>query len=410
MESKARLRANPTDSTDAYLLYLQGTEQLRSSPDESALIKAADLFDRALKIDPDFTRALSGRCEVDLGLYKLGNDTRQFEKAAAACNRAAELDRGQNAEVHVALARLYRFRGLHDRAQEQLQQAMKIAANDVDAYIERGELKGAMDQRAEAEASFLRAVDLKPNYWKAHEALAGFYYRTERYQKAIQAYATVTRLAPDLATAWSGAGAAYWMLGDVDQARVAYDRSLALNPSRQAYTNLGLRYYYAGRFKDAVAMQQRALELAPDDHRVWGRLAESYRFAGGKDMESLQAYQRAAELATANLAINESDWATRGLLGIYYAYGDRPAQSVQEAERAVVESQRNAEALYYLGLVRMKLGNTDGAIEVLGEALRRDPQYRQFLETDPDFQSLQSLPRFTAILGGRDPPAPVRQP
>ncbi|MEZ5463534.1 tetratricopeptide repeat protein [Dokdonella sp.] len=412
VESEAKLNADPTKSTDAYLLYLQGTEKLRNSRDESSLTAAADLFDQALQIDPEFARALAGRCDVDLALYEIGNDTRQFEKAAAACNRAAELDRGQSAEIHVALARLYRFRGWNDKAQEQLQEAMTIAVNDVDAYIEQGELRMAMDQLEEAEASFLQAVDMKPNYWKAHEALASFYYRTQRYQKAIQSYATVTRLAPDMASAWSGTGAAYWMLGDVDQARVAWDRSLELNPSRRAYTNLGLRYYYGGHFEDAVAMQLRARELAPDDHRVWGRLAESYRFVGGKDSESLQAYKRAAALAQANLAINESDWATRGLLGIYYAYGDQPTRAEQEAERAVTDSQRNAEALYYLGLVRLKLGKLDGAIDVLAEALQRDPQYLQFLQSDPDLKSLHSLPRYVALLGEKAEPkqAPSLQP
>ena len=409
VESEARLKTDPTESTDAYLFYLQGTEKLRNSREESALTEAGNLFDKALQIDPEFARALAGRCDVDLGLYEIGNDTRQFEKAASACNRAAELDRGQNAEIRVALARLYRFRGWNDRALEQLQKAMAIAVNDVDAYIEQGELKMAMDQLPEAEASFLRAVDMKPNYWKAHEALASFYYRTKRYQKAIQAYTTVARLAPDMASAYAGEGAAYWMLGDVDQARAAWDRSLELNPSRRAYTNLGLRYYYSGHFEDAVAMQLRARELAPDDHRVWGRLAESYRHAGGKDADSLQAYKHAAELAQANLAINESDWATRGLLGIYYAYSGRPAEARQEAERAVTDSQRNAEALYYEGLVRLKLGDADAAIDVLGEALQSDPQYRQFLESDPDLKSLHSLPRFVALLGQGAPPAPSPQ-
>jgi TolB-like protein/Flp pilus assembly protein TadD len=407
VDSEARLKTNPTDSTDAYLLYLQGTEKLRNSREESALTEAGGLFDRALQIDPEFARALAGRCDVDLGLYEIGNDPRQFEKAAAACNRAAELDHGQNAEIQVALARLYRFRGWNDRASEQLRKAMSIAANDVDAYIEQGELKMAMDQLPEAEASFLRAVDMKPNYWKAYEALASFYYRTKRYQKAIEAYATVTRLAPGMASAYSGKGAAYWMLGDVDQARAAWDRSLELNPSRRAYTNLGLRYYYGGQFDDAVAMQLRARELAPDDHRVWGRLAESYRHSGGKDAESLQAYRHAADLAEANLAINESDWATRGLLGIYYAYSDRSELATKEAERAVTDSQRNAEALYYLGLVRLKLGNSDAAIDVLAEAVQRDPQYRQFLETDPDLKPLHALPKFIAILGQASPRAPA---
>lgn len=38
--------------------------------------------------------------------------------------------------------------------------------------------------------------------------------------------------------------------------------------------------------------------------------------------------------------------------------------------------------------------------------MQRDPQYRQFFETDPDLQSLRSLPKFVALLGKTSPPGP----
>jgi tetratricopeptide (TPR) repeat protein len=64
------------------------------------------------------------------------------------------------------------------------------------------------------------------------------------------------------------------MMGDMKESKKAHEESLRLKPSRQGYTNLGLKYYYAGQFDDAVEMQTMALDYAPDDHRVWGRLAE----------------------------------------------------------------------------------------------------------------------------------------
>lgn len=396
-ESQARLAVRPTQSLDAYLLYLQGAEKLRSSQDATAMQEADHLFARALALDPAFSRALAGRCEAALRLYEIGNATRQFEDAEAACTRAVGLDRGQTADVMVAMAKLYRFRGLAERADEQLQRAFTLSPRHVDAFIELGELRALQERPAEAEASLLRAVDLKRNYWKAHEALASFYYRNQRYDEAVQSYAELTRLAPDMASAFAGSGAAHWMRGDVDKARAAWDRSLALEPSRQAYTNLGLRYYYAGRFDDAVAMQRKALALAPEDHRLWGRLAESLRMAGGHDSESLDAYRRAASLAKDNLAINPSDWATQGLLGLYYAFSGREKEGELAVDEAVAASQGNAEALYYQALVRQKTGDVDGALQALADALARDPQYRQFLLDDPDFAALRAHPGFIAL-------------
>lgn len=400
LSEQDRLRQSPTGDLDAYLFYLQGLQRLRSSSDEAAMQAAVALFDSALDLDAGFARALAGRCEARLRLYEISSKRSQFDDAEADCERAAELDPGLNAEIHLALGRLYRMRGWFQRADAQLGKSLALAPSLPDVHIEIGELRKAEGRIAEAEASLLRAVDLKRSYWRAHEALASFYYGAERYAESVQAYSMVTSLAPDVATGFAGLGAARWMLGDAEAARAAWDRSLALQPSRQAYTNLGLRYYYAGRFDDAVSMQRKALEYAPDDHRVWGRLAESYRFLGGHQADSEGAYQRAVELAKARLEVNAEDWSTRGLLGLYLAHSKQLEEGVREVGRAVADSGRSPEALYYQALVRLRLGDRDGALEALSEALDKDPQYRQFVQTDPDLIALAGDPRFCRLSGG----------
>lgn len=399
VEVRDRLGQAPTASLDAYLFYLQGLDRLRSSQDENVMQVAVELFDRALELDPRLARALAARCEAGLRLYEISNEIARFEGAESDCLRAAELDKGLDVSTSVALAKLYRFRGWIERAEEQLQGAMRVAPGQVEIYLELGRLRSREGRTAEAEASLLRAVDLRRNDWRTHDALAGFYYRNERYHDALQAYTMVTRLAPDIAAAFSGAGAAHWMLGEVDQARAAWDRSLALKPSRQAFTNLGLRYYYAGRFSDAAEMQRRALELAPEDHRVWGRLAESLRFVAEGETESLAAYRRAAELAAGALQIDAGDWSTRGLLGLYQVFGGQRELGIRQVDQAVVDSSGSAEALYYLALARVHLGDREGGLDALERAVEVDPQYQQFVRNDPDLAVLADSPRFAALAG-----------
>ncbi len=400
VDSEQKLHQTPTEDIDAYIYYLQGKERLNSSFDADVVSTAIQLFQKAIEIDPAFSRAYSGICEARLRVYEIGNDTSSFQQAQAACEEARKLDAGLNSETYVALARLFRYRGQewNDQAESMLNQAIAISPTNVDAYMELGELRVVQNRSDEAEALFHRAVDLKRNYWKAHEALASFYYSHDSYQKAVDSYEIVTSLAPDVASGFAGKGAAYTMLGDMDKARVAYSRSLDLKPSRQAYTNIGLSYYYAGNFDDAAQMQQKALEYAPDDHRAWGRLAESYRFVPGKETESLSAYQRAAELAEENLQINDSDWRTRGLLATYLVHTNRIDEAVQQADSAVSESQQSPEALYYLALVQLTAGDTNRALEALEQAVASNPQYRQFIESDPDFAVLRGTERFDRLL------------
>lgn len=400
VDSRRQLQQQPTEDLSAYIFYLQGNERLNGSSDSDVMRTAIQLFDQAIELDPEFSRAWSGICQANLRLYEIGNDTADFEQARAACEKAIELDDGLNSEPYIAMGRLYRFRGQewYELAEQTLDQALAIAPASADVYIALGELREAQKRIDEAEAFFLRAVDLKRNYWKAYFALAGFYYATEQYEKAVDSYEIATRLAPDSASTFAGKGAAYTMLGDIEKARAAYDRSLELRPGRQAYTNIGLSYYYAGNFEDAAEMQRQALAYAPDDHRVWGRLAESYRFIPGQGDESLEAYGRAAELARENLRINESDWRTRGLLAIYLAYTERPDEAVEQAERALSDSTQSPEALYYLALVQLQVGDREKALQALEDAVAADEQYRALIEADPDLTVLRGNERFDRLI------------
>lgn len=398
VESETELRAKPTENTDAYVFYLEGSGRLRSSRDEDVMRIAITLFEKALDIDPRFARAYAGICEAELRLFEASRSSGDFEAAQDACQKATELDPGLNIEIHLALGNLFRYRGWYDQAEEQLNRALALDPVAVDAYIQFGQIRQEQDRRGEAEEYYLQAVELKRNYWRAHEALGSFYYRTERYEEAVREFGIATELAPDAASAFGGLGAAYSMLGDVEKANIATEESLRLKPSRQGFTNLGIRHYYAGRFADAAEMQLKAIELAPDDHRLWGRLAESYRFVPGKEAESRAAYARAAELAEASLKINSEDWKSIGLLGLYYAYLGQPDKALELVDNSIETSNRNSEAFYFKALERLVANDPEAAIAALEDSLEMDPRYSRFLETDPDLQQLRDDERFQELL------------
>jgi TolB-like protein/Flp pilus assembly protein TadD len=398
MASETRLQEAYSENIDAYIYYLQGREKLRGSKDADVMNTAKQLFNQALSIDSNYARAFAGLCEANLRLYEISNGIDDFTTAQEACDRAQELNQNSSSEVKVALGRLYRFRGWYEKSVAQLNDAISISPTSADAYIELGEVLLVQNNIEEAKVELLRAVDLKRNYWKAHEALANFYYMTEDYEKSVKAYQVVTLLTPDSAVGFAGLGSAYWMIGDTKRALSAYESSLQLKPSRQAFTNLGTSYYYAGKFEKSTEMQNQALLLAPYDHRVWGRLAESYRFIPEKQNESKQAYQRAAELALNNLTINNEDWLTRAMLGLYYMFLDRTTEGLELIEVAVAQSQRNPEILYFQALALLQMDKEEEAINVLQEAVELEAYYRQFIAQDPDLQRLKDQSKFKSLL------------
>jgi len=398
VDSQNRLQQTQSENIDAYIFYLQGLEKIRSSQDAERISTANKLFNQALNIDPTFSRAYAGICEANLALYQITNGVDDFTHAEIACEKAQSLNTDSNSEVKVVLGRLYRVRGLYQKAEDILLEVIAISPTEVDAYIELGEIYSAQKKFDKAGASFLRAIDLKRNYWKAYEALANFYYTQEKYSDSANTYEIVARLTPDSSKGFLGKGSAYWMLGDTKQALQAYERSLELNPSRQAYTNLGMFYYYAGQFEQAVKMQLEALEFAETDHRVWGRLAESYRFIPAQESESQYAYKRAAELARDNLQINKEDWRTRAILGLYLVHLGDQAEGMNLLKIAIEQSRRNPEILYFKALAVLQEDDTEQAITLLQETVAIEQYYQQFIALDPDLKRLKDDPRFISLM------------
>jgi TolB-like protein/Flp pilus assembly protein TadD len=398
VDSQNRLQQTHSENIDAYIFYLQGLEKLRSSQDVERISTANKLFNQSLAIDSTFSRAYAGICEANLAMYENTNAINDFTNAEIACEKAQSLNVDSNSEVLVALGRLYRFSGSYQRAEKILLEAITISPTEADAYIELGEVQLTQEKFDEAEATFLRAIDLKRNYWKAYESLANFYYTKEQYSDAANTYEIVARLTPDSSRGYIGKGSAYWMLGDTQKALQAYERSLDLNPSRQTYTNLGMFYYYAGQFEQAADMQKKALGFAETDHRVWGRLAESYRFIPGQESESQYAYKRAAELARDNLQINKEDWHTRAILGLYLVYLGEQTKGVKLLDTAIEQSGRNPEILYFKALAVLQEGDPEKAITLLQEAVTLEQYYRQFIALDPDLKRLQNDLRFMSLM------------
>jgi len=176
---------------------------------------------------------------------------------------------------------------------------------------------------------------------------------------------------------------------------------LRIKPSRQAYTNIGSLHFNAGRFEEAIANQRMALELAPNDHRVWGRLAEANHF-NQNPIGAKEAYTKAAELAEKNVKVNPNDWKTIALMGTYYAHLVQRERAMEFADRAVELSKGDPEAYLLKALAHLQLGDEETALSSLEQSIEQSEQYRQFLLTDPFLQSLKDSPRFIALLPNGD--------
>lgn len=407
MEEGGLPHGPPTTNFNAYNAYLKGRALLRRPWNDLILDDAVDYFTEAAELDPEYADAFAGICDAQLAQYSHSREAEAFSLAERACLRAlAKSESGVPGwDVQIALGVLYREAGEHAKSLEYLSAADREYPDRPRTLQEIGRTYSVSGRNEEAEQYLKRAVALDENNWETRLVLANFYIDSSQYAKARAAYDEVLAKAPDLLSALIGQGSALYMLGLEEQAEQVWlqvveqagpDSAGSLGIS---YTNLGLLHYYQGDYAQAAAMHEAAASHIADDHRVWGRIAESYRALGDRDRERAN-YAQAISRAEQRLSRNPNDWETLGLLGLYHAYSGNRAEALSYTQRMLDTGTSPPTSHYFAALVHWALGKPEPAYVELAEARSLGFSADILLE-DPDLIKLRALDtaRFDAALG-----------
>jgi Flp pilus assembly protein TadD len=191
------------------------------------------------------------------------------------------------------------------------------------------------------------------------------------------------------------------MTADFAGAAAAFERSLALEPTRSAYSNLGTVYYFLGRYPDAARMFGRATELAREDHRVWGNLADALWQIDSSRAEAQSDYRRAITLARRSLEVNPKDGISWMQLAYYSARAGETAPVSGYASRALALDADDEYVHYYAALVALESGDANAAMDALNRAVELGYP-PQLIRAAPDFAGLRNDARFRKLVGPSD--------
>lgn len=104
----------------------------------------------------------------------------------------------------------------------------------------------------EAEAQFLRAVELDPTNGKAHYALGFVYNEQNNVEKAMEAFRRAVKINPRDAKAHYGLGYIYDEKGMLNEAIGEFKKAIEINPNEsRAHYNLGVIYEKKGMKEEA---------------------------------------------------------------------------------------------------------------------------------------------------------------
>jgi len=195
-----RANRKPTESLDAYDLYLRASA-LRDKHTDESIEEAIALLKRALAIDADYAPA----------------------KALIGWSRVHQISHGRTPVAEADRAEAVAF----------ARQALEMGKDDPDTQWMAGfTLLPFAGERAVAAAAIDRALMLNPN--SAHAWMSRGYVSAPEPDKAIEAFEHATRLSP------------------LDRLR------------RTFLTGTGLAHLYAGRYDDALDWAERALREEPE--------------------------------------------------------------------------------------------------------------------------------------------------
>jgi len=260
-EEQEALAETPTQSLEAYDLYLAGRYHWHQQTAESAEL-ALGYFQQAIEVDPDYVPALAGLADTYVALIRYGNlEGKEGSPAAQrVLERAMELD-SESAEVWTSLGQL---------------QALKL------------------DQTGSL-ASLERAIELDPqNYW----AWYWYWYVLDdqrRFEDALAAIETAYELEPMSRPVNQVLGYTYQRRGDFVRARQHFERvdQLVDGDITQWKEAIAWVHLQAGELARAVAQARRVLALDPVNIDAMSVLVNAYIRLG--DIDQAEVWAQAAQ-------------------------------------------------------------------------------------------------------------------
>ncbi len=135
---------------------------------------------------------------------------------------------------------------------------------------------------AEAERSYLRSLELDPEWQSSLTNLGSLYLRTGRPDQALRCFERWRALAPDSARAHYSVGVAHLHLDQLAPAVAALGRAVELDPgSAEAHHNLGVACARSGDLGRARSHLEEALRLEPGKENSRESLALVLEQLGG---------------------------------------------------------------------------------------------------------------------------------
>ncbi len=321
---RAPLTARPTENTEAYTLYLKGRHfwNKRTTADMQT---GLSYFQQAVELDPSYALAHVGIADAWIfrGWYSVLTPKEAFPKAKHAALQAIEFD-DTLAEPHTSLAHVH-FEFDHDWEA--------------------------------AEREYKRAIELNPRHPNAHHWYSRFLSGMGRHQESLRHAETARELDPLSLIINTWVGVCHYLARRYDVAIEEYQKALELGPNFTAgHWHAGWAFEQTGRYEEAIAHAQRAVDLSGGSPTYIASLAHAYAIAGN------------------------------------------PEEARKILEQLDEQSRTRHVSAYHVAVIHGALGDIDEGFRWLDLALEEQSPWIGYMRVDPRLDPFRADPRFDTLL------------
>jgi eukaryotic-like serine/threonine-protein kinase len=383
-----------TISPEAYNAFT-AAEALRKQENDSGLDAAIEKYKQAIEIDPRYAVAQARLAWAYLRSYGLHRDPGALTLASLNCKSAIQLDPNL-VDGHLGLASVYRYTGDNQGASLEMSKALSLDPANAHTLIYQGDFYASANRWSEAEETFNRVFNLRPNYWLAHNEWGAVLEDQGKYSQALLEFRSASLAAPKNAFALKNVGSAYLELGKIPEALQCLNVSFNIKQGDMAAIGLAEAFRVQRKYPEAIDYAQKAVKVNPNEPENWLELGDVYSSSGRFRAEAKTAYEQAAATQDEKLRTSPKDgpgWMLMALCNAKVGEPEKALTLIAKAESFYADDM--GSQLFKVRILELA-GRREDALATITRCLRRGPTLFR-VESMPDLEMLRNSAEFKRI-------------
>jgi TolB-like protein/Tfp pilus assembly protein PilF len=411
---KSQMTLKPTENGEAYLAFVQAHDLSCAYEDLTKLKQSAQLYQRAIDLDPNFALALARYSQLESWMLRTHEATPEHrEKARSLAEQALQLQ-PDLPEAHLALGFSYYYGdNNYDAALREFEIAQRGLPNESEVYLAIGAIQRRQGKWAESTANLEKSASLNPKDTWPLQNLVMNYQMLRNFDAAKRTVDRALQISPQAMGLWElkvKLGIAE--KGDFGVYEQAVEKAKSFPMSDEE------RLKTVGGEANLLLLQRKYQQLLQLGQRftddsfaaVPGSLAVKYFAIGiaqkglGDDAASRTALLKAKDILEEQVKQKPDDADLHVQLAKLLAWLGEKDAAITQAQRAMDLRPESKDAFEgpqiteQVAQVYAILGDNARAIELLDGLLSRPSEVTlQTLKVNPVWDALRNDPGFQAL-------------